>query len=93
VCRQQLDGQALSRIHFKLQLRQRSRPKSWSDWHPLSTLKAVPERLRLSWDEADGIMQRAVRRGLARKTNRLPTAIGVDETSDLVADSRSGMRT
>jgi hypothetical protein len=26
VCRQQLDGQALSRIHFKLQLRQRSRP-------------------------------------------------------------------
>jgi transposase len=50
-------------------------------WLKLATIKGVAERLRLTWDEADGIMQRAVRRGLARKTKRLPTAIGVDETS------------
>ncbi len=50
-------------------------------WLKVATIKSVAEHLRLSWDEADGIMQRAVRRGLARKTKRLPTAIGVDETS------------
>jgi transposase len=50
-------------------------------WLKVAPIKAVAERLRLSWDEADGIMQRAVVRGLARKTKRLPTAIGVDETS------------
>lgn len=51
------------------------------DWLKVAPTSAVAERLRLSWDEVDGIMQRAVRRGLARKQRRLPTALGVDETS------------
>ena len=32
-----------------------------------------------SWDEAWGIVQRAVERGLARKERRIPQYIGVDE--------------
>jgi transposase len=51
------------------------------DWLKVATTKAVAERLRMSWDEVDGVMQRAVRRGLGRKVKRLPTALGVDETS------------
>jgi transposase len=51
------------------------------DWLRVAPISAVAERLDLSWDQVDGIMQRAVRRGLARKEKRLPTAIGVDETS------------
>ena len=37
--------------------------------------------LGLTWDEADGVMQRAVKRGLARRTETLPTELGIDETS------------
>jgi transposase len=51
------------------------------DWlHETSTL-AVARQLRLSWDQVAGIQARAVRRGLARRVRRSPTAIGVDETS------------
>jgi transposase len=35
--------------------------------------------LRLSWDEADGIKQRAVKRGLARKARQVPQEVCVDE--------------
>jgi len=35
--------------------------------------------LRISWDEAWGLMERAVRRGQAAKERRVPTLIGVDE--------------
>jgi transposase len=35
--------------------------------------------LRISWDEAWGLMERAVRRGQAAKEHRVPTLIGVDE--------------
>jgi transposase len=35
--------------------------------------------LRISWDETWGIKQRAVRRGLARRTRRIPAYLGVDE--------------
>ena len=35
----------------------------------------------LSWDEVDGIMQRAVQRGLERREVQAPQRIGVDETS------------
>jgi transposase len=35
--------------------------------------------LRISWDEAWGTKQRAVRRGLARRTSRIPAHLGVDE--------------
>lgn len=51
------------------------------DWFRVAPISAVAERLGLSWDQVDGIMQRAVLRGLARKEKRLPTAIGVDETN------------
>jgi transposase len=37
--------------------------------------------LRLSWDEADGIKQRAVQRGLARKTPEVIKRLCVDEKS------------
>lgn len=35
--------------------------------------------LGLSWDETQAMMERAVKRGLARKENRLPKRLGVDE--------------
>jgi transposase len=51
------------------------------DWLAEASISAVARRLRMSWDELDGIMRRAVARGLARrKTEDLP-ALGVDETS------------
>jgi len=34
----------------------------------------------MSWHEVDGIMSRAVARGLARREKISPTRIGVDET-------------
>jgi len=37
--------------------------------------------LRISWDEADGIKQRAVKRGLARKGLQVPAELCVDEKS------------
>jgi transposase len=37
------------------------------DWLKVGSLKAVSQRLQLSWDEVDGIMSRAVARGLARR--------------------------
>ncbi len=37
--------------------------------------------LGLTWDEGWGVMERAVRRGLARKERRVPERIGVDEKS------------
>jgi transposase len=50
------------------------------DWLREANLSAVARRLRLSWDEVDGIMGRAVVRGLARRKLELPQRIGVDET-------------
>ena len=51
------------------------------DWLREASLAAVARRLRLSWDEVDGIMRRAVARGLARRQLEPPRRIGVDETS------------
>lgn len=52
------------------------------DWlRSLASIKAVAEQLRLSWDEVDGILARAVERGLARKRRIRVKRIGVDETS------------
>lgn len=52
------------------------------DWlRSLASIKAVAEQLRLSWDEVDGIMARAVARGLARRKRVRVPRIGVDETS------------
>ena len=51
------------------------------DWLKEANFSAVARRLKLSWDEVDGIMSRAVARGLARREKISPTRIGVDETS------------
>lgn len=51
------------------------------DWLKHASIKAVAEQLRISWAEADGILQRAVKRGLKRRTLEAPRHAGVDETS------------
>lgn len=51
------------------------------DWLREASVNAVSRRLGLSWDEVDGIMQRAVKRGLARRSTKKITRIGIDETS------------
>ncbi len=52
------------------------------DWlRSLASIKAVAEQLRLSWDEVDGIMGRAVVRGLLRRKRVKVRRLGVDETS------------
>jgi transposase len=51
------------------------------DWLLEAGRSAVKRRMRLSWDEADGIMRRAVRRGLARRKQEVVPHIGVDEKS------------
>jgi transposase len=47
----------------------------------ISDILGATTLLRLSWDEGWNIMDRAVRRGLARKGNRVPGRMGVDEKS------------
>lgn len=47
----------------------------------LASIKAVAEPRRLSWDEVDGIMARAVTRGLLRRRRVPVRRLGVDETS------------
>lgn len=37
--------------------------------------------LRISWDEAHGIMERAVLRGMSRREHKIPKRIGIDEKS------------
>ena len=44
-----------------------------------SSISGACAILRLSWDEADGIKQRAVKRGLARKTPEVMERLCVDE--------------
>ena len=51
------------------------------DWLQEASMSAVGRQLTLSWDEVDGIMARAVRRGLDRRKRIMPKRIGVDETS------------
>lgn len=51
------------------------------DWLREANLTAVSRRLRVSWDELDGIQQRAVRRGLARREAQPIARVGVDETA------------
>src|SRR5438876_3972193 len=51
------------------------------DWLQQASVKAVAKQLRISWDAADGILGRAVRRGLARRELQAPRYVGVDETS------------
>jgi len=51
------------------------------DWLREASIAAVARLLGLSWDELDGIMARAVERGLSRHKQLLPRHLGVDETS------------
>lgn len=51
------------------------------DWLKEASIQAVSRQLSLSWNAIDGIMQRAVSRGLARRQVESPKHIGVDETS------------
>lgn len=51
------------------------------DWLKEASVSAVSERLRLSWNAVDGIMQRAVKRGLSRRGELTPKQLSVDETS------------
>jgi transposase len=50
-------------------------------WLQDSPISAVAKNFKLSWDEVDGIMQRAVQRGLSRRKCQVVTNMGVDETS------------
>jgi len=47
----------------------------------IATVKAVANRLSLTWDEVDGIQARAVERGIERKKLVPPKQMCVDETS------------
>ena len=51
------------------------------DWLKEASTQAVSRQLKLSWNAIDGIMKRAVKRGLARREAVSPTKIGVDETA------------
>jgi transposase len=51
------------------------------DWLKQASTSAVAELFGLSWDEVDGVMQRAVARGLSRREQQRPERLGVDETS------------
>ena len=51
------------------------------DWLAEASTSAVARMLRMSWDEVDGVMSRAVARGLARRESLPLRKIGVDETS------------
>ncbi len=52
-------------------------------WLKEATPTAVGRRLGLSWDEGRGIMERAVRRGLLRRSAAPVAQIGIDEKSFL----------
>ncbi|MEZ4450654.1 MAG: ISL3 family transposase [Nannocystaceae bacterium] len=51
------------------------------DWLREAPIAVVAKRLGVSWEQASGIMERAVKRGLARREVELPTTLAVDETS------------
>ncbi len=50
----------------------------WLKEDPIST---VAQNFGISWDEVDGIMSRAVKRGLKRREISKPAHIGIDETA------------
>lgn len=50
-------------------------------WLKQASTQAVAQALDLSWNAVDGIMQRAVRRGLSRRAALTPGYLSVDETA------------
>jgi transposase len=51
------------------------------DWLKEASISAVSRLMDLSWNAVDGIMQRAVARGLSRREQRCVAHLGVDETA------------
>lgn len=51
------------------------------DWLHETSISGVAGLLGLSWEQVDGIMKRAVDRGLERRETHLPSHICVDEKS------------
>jgi transposase len=51
------------------------------DWLLEANIKTVASRMRLTWDEIDGVQKRAVKRGLERRKLEDIRRVGVDETS------------
>jgi transposase len=51
------------------------------DWLLEANISAVARRMHLTWDEIDGVKQRAVKRGLERRQLKAIHHVGVDETS------------
>jgi transposase len=51
------------------------------DWLREASISAVARRMHLTWDEIDGVKQRAVKRGLERRELKTIRQVGVDETS------------
>ena len=68
------------------------------DWLQEASTLAVSRLMKLSWNAIDGIMQRAVERGLSRREATCATQIGVDETAfrkrhdyvTIVSDQKAG---
>lgn len=50
-------------------------------WLQEASLTAVSRLMDITWDQADGIRSRAVKRGLVRRKQQPVKSIGVDETS------------
>lgn len=48
-------------------------------WLREASIKSVGQSFRLTWDSIDGIMQRGVKRGLARRKLKPVTNLGIDE--------------
>lgn len=70
------------------------------DWLKEASTSAVSRLMGLSWNAIDGIMQRAVKRGLSRRDDKqCVTQIGVDETAfkkrhdyvTIVSDQQKGV--
>lgn len=53
----------------------------WFDWLKEASISAVSRQMKLSWNAIDGMMSRAVARGLIRREAEAPRHLGVDETS------------
>lgn len=51
------------------------------NWLKVASISAVADRLRLSWNAVDGLLQRAVKRGLSRRAALAPKRLSVDETA------------
>lgn len=51
------------------------------DWLKEASTLAVSRLMKLSWNAIDGIMQRAVERGLSRREENSVAHLGIDETS------------